>query len=495
MKRIYIYLVILLGLVPVGANAQLTLNFESGDRSKEAGNCWAFGAVSYSSSSSHLITDKWVGRSNSMSNPSPTASWIKSPFLKLGSGNITFKVKLENTSGTTKSVRIRFITYNSSNTSTGEGAIYTDSFNFNWSTINTSVQNISYAIPSAIAGSSTPYKVIISFLGTGGNNRCNIDDIVIPGTYWADPSNNCLPLSTITDTDSDGVSDEDDAFDNDAFRAFKYYLKGEQFSTLLCEDLWPNRGDFDFNDLVVDYRLLVVANADNNVVELKFEIVTRAIGGSFHNGFACELTEIDASSIISVTGNKLNGKVFKVRSNGTEEGPAYASIPFFDDAYNVLTYPGGTGGINTNPASPNAAYDSMTVVVTFMDKGQPAAGGAISYENFIKIDRINPFLVVNQDRTKEIHLIDKKPTSLASEKLFRTGDDASEPGNNRYYRSQNNLPWMISVSRSIPYAAEKVEFSNAFPYFVKWAESEGRSYEDWYMDQSGYRNQKFIYSR
>ncbi|MDL5045141.1 LruC domain-containing protein [Oscillatoria amoena NRMC-F 0135] len=84
---------------------------------------------------------------------------------------------------------------------------------------------------------------------------------------------------------------------------------------------------------------------------------------------------------------------------------------------------------------------------------------------------------------------------MATQKLFGTGDDASEPGSNRYYRSQNNLPWMISVSRSIPYAAEKVEFSNAFPYFVKWAESEGRSYEDWYMDQSGYRNQKFIYSR
>ncbi len=495
MKRIYSLIAILTGIFSLSASAQLTLDFESGDRSREAGNCWAFGAVSFSSNSAHNITGKWVGRSNSMTNTSPNASWIKSPFVKLGKGDITFKVKLENTSGTTKTVRIRFIEYNSANTSTGEGAIYSDSFSFDWSSLNTKVQNISYTIPNAIANSNTPYKVMISFLGTGGNNRCNIDDIVIPGTYWADPSNNCLPLSTITDTDGDGVSDEDDAFDTDRYRAFKYYINGEQFSTLLCEDLWPNRGDFDFNDLVVDYRLLVVANAENNIVELKFEIVTRAIGGSFHNGFACELTEIDAASIISVTGNKLNGKVFKVRGNGTEEGPAYASIPFFDDAYNVLTYPGGTGGINTNPASPNAAYDSMTVVVTFMDKGQPAAGGAILYENFIKINRINPYLVVNQDRNKEIHLIDKKPTSMASPKMFGTGDDASEPNSNRYYRSQNNLPWMISVSRSIPYAAEKVEFSNAFPYFVKWAESEGRSYEDWFLDRSGYRNPKFLYGR
>jgi LruC domain-containing protein len=496
MKKIILSIAILLGFSITTLQAQVTLDCESGDRGVDAGNCWAFGAVSYTSTSSMVISGKWSARSNSMSNPSPTACWIKSPFIKLGKGDITFNVKLENTSGTTKTARIRFISYDANNKSTGEGTVYTDSFSYNWPSLNTKLVNISYAVPTALANSGAVYKVIISFLGTGGNNRCNIDDIVIPGTYWADPTNNCLPLSTVVDADGDGVADGDDAYPNDKYRAFNNFLNGDQFGTLLCEDLWPNKGDYDFNDLVFDYRLNAVTNADNNIVELKFEIVTRAIGASYHNGFACEIVNVSPSKIISVKGNKLSGKVFKVSSNGTEEGQTNANIPFFDDAYDVLKYPGGTGGINTKPESPRAAYDSMTIVATFIEDGKPASGGTLSFEEFSKLnDPLNPYLVINQERGKEVHLIDMPPTDLASQKLFGQGDDASDAGKGLYYRSAKNLPWMIAVAKSIPYATEKTEFSKAFVNFVNWAASEGREYADWYVDEKGFRNPEYLFTK
>lgn len=494
MKTIQLIAILLISLVGTKVNAQtVALDFESGDRNKDAANCWQFGAVGYSTTSGHRINGSWVGRGNSLSNPNASACWIKSPFLKPGSGNISFNVKLENTSGTTKGIVIRFISYDENN-NWGEGSFLADSFNYSWPSINTSSRTITYAIPNSIANSGDPYKVMISFVGTGGNNRPNIDDIVIPGTYWADPSNNCKALPNAKkDSDGDKIADEDDAYPNDKYKAFKHFLSSEEHGTLMCEDLWPSRGDYDFNDLVIDYRLYAITDADDNMVEMVFEIVTRAVGGSYHNGFACEMIGIDPTKIVAVTGNKVDGSLFKIADNGLEADQKFANVPFFDDAFKVLKYPGGTGGINTNPDAPRVEYDSMVVVVKFIDEGKEAAGGKTPYKDFIDGDRLNPYIVVNQDRKKEIHLVDMPPTSLASQEFFGKEEDASDAGKGLYYRSKNNLPWMISVAKSIPYPTEKTEFSKAFTHFVDWAASEGQKYEDWYLEEKGYREEKNLF--
>lgn len=494
MKTIKFIAIILIALAGSNVNAQtVALDFESGNRNTDAANCWQFGAVGYTSTSSQVINDKWSGRGNSLSNPNATACWIKSPFLKPGSGNITFNVKLENTTGTTKGIVIRFISFDDNNV-WGEGTIIADSFNYSWPSITTASRTITYAIPNSIANSNNPYKVMISFVGTGGNNRPNIDNIVIPGTYWADPSNNCKALPNANkDTDGDGVADADDAYPNDKYKAFKHYMSGEEFGTLLCEDLWPTRGDYDFNDLVFDYRLYAITDGEDNMVEMVFEIVTRAVGGSYHNGFACEMIGIDPSKILKVTGNKVDGSLFKLSDNGLEANQKFANVPFFDDAFKVLKYPGGTGGINTNLDAPRVPYDTMIVAVLFMEEGKEAPGGKTPFKEFVDGDRLNPYLIVNQDRNKEIHLMDMPPSSLASQELFGKDDDASNAGKGLYYRSKNNLPWMIAVAKSIPYPTEKTEFSKAFTHFVDWAASEGQKYEDWYIEEKGYREEKNLF--
>ena len=62
--------------------------------------------------------------------------------------------------------------------------------------------------------------VIWNFYGSGGNDRVIIDDIVISGTYWSDPSNGCQPLQpTGADSDGDGVPDSQDEYPTDKYRA------------------------------------------------------------------------------------------------------------------------------------------------------------------------------------------------------------------------------------------------------------------------------------
>ncbi len=105
----------------------------------------------------------------------------------------------------------------------------------------------------------------------------------------------------------------------------------------------------------------------------------------------------------------------------------------------------------------------------------------------------NPFIIVNKERGKEVHLPFFKPTTLADYSLLGTGQDNSNISQNRYYLSENNIPWAINIPYKFSYPLEKEEITGAHLKFGEWAESNGTVFQDWYMDNSGYRNNSKIY--
>ncbi len=253
----------------------------------------------------------------------------------------------------------------------------------------------------------------------------------------------------------------------------------------MFEDLWPTTGDYDFNDFVASFRQQIVLNAKNNVVEVKLNITVRAIGASFHNGFGIQLDNISPKQVLSVTG-AITGKTdwLSVESNGTESNQTYANIIAFDDAFRVLPSPGGSG-VNVDPASPSTKPVNLELVIAFDLENAKALE--------LKDIQLNPYLIVNQEREREIHLPNMVPTDLANQKLFGTGQDDSDAGKDKLYKSKNNLPWAIVVPEEIPYPQTKVDFLQAYPNFAKWAETSGFSNEDWYENKKGYRDDSKIY--
>lgn len=472
---------------PSGQSASTTNN-----RNFYIANCWAFGAASFTNSGSQVIAGSYSIRSNSPTNLDPNNCWIKSPWLKPGSGNISFKMKFESTSGATnRRIILTYCAYDPNSLSGSKEATHVRFDSVTYTTpLSTTAQTLNFAVPAAIANSGQPYKIRISLVGTGGSTRFNVDDLVIPGTYWSDPSNNCLPLPTIQDADSDGVADADDAYPNDATRAYNNWYPAAGKGTLMFEDLWPTTGDYDFNDYVASYRYNIVTNAANKVVELKLTLTTRAIGASLKNGFGVQLDYLEPSKIVSVTGTQTHNAAWVSNaSNGTENGQDYANIILFDDAFKILPSPGGSG-VNVDPNNPYATPVDLNVTVTF----NTASGQAVGINDF----RLNPYLIVNQDRGREIHLPDNMPTSKANQDLFGTGQDDSTKGllkslAVKYYKTKNNLPWALAVEAEIPYPLTKVDILEAYPHFAQWAESFGSSYADWYLDQSGYRNNSKLY--
>ncbi len=150
------------------------------------------------------------------------------------------------------------------------------------------------------------------------------------------------------------------------------------------------------------------------------------------------------------------------------------------------------------PNDPNRAFDNYFPAAGFGSLAFDTTtitmipNGAFSQEQ-ISLNTWNPFIIVDQTRGYEVHLADYPPTDLVDNNYFGTFEDNSDPLNNRYYKTANNLPWGIDIPAEFDWPIEKKDIISAYLYFATWAESEGQQYNDWYEDNSGYRDDSKIY--
>ncbi len=285
------------------------------------------------------------------------------------------------------------------------------------------------------------------------------------------------------DTDGDGIPDSNDQFSGDPNVAFVGYAPAQnQYGTLAFEDLWPNQGDYDLNDMVIDYNFAEMRNASNNVVRIQANFILRAMGAGLRNGFAFELP-IDPSNVLSVTGNNLSVGYTNTAANGTEEGQANTVITVFENGYDLI---GGAGGgfMNTEDNAPFVNPVNITVEVQFASPINPSLLGGAPY---------NPFIIAGGNREKEVHLPDHAPTNLANTSYFGTESDDSSVSTGKFYKTATNLPWAIHMTESFEYPKEKKQITQAYNFFAQWAITGGTSFTDWYLPNAGYRQEAEIY--
>jgi len=264
--------------------------------------------------------------------------------------------------------------------------------------------------------------------------------------------------------------------------------------SLAFEDLWPSKGDYDFNDLVIDYDFSVTKNEDEEVLSITSVFIIHAFGASFHNGFGFQLPNVVAGNIIEVTGYQIESpSIFDISSKGLENAQSKATIIVYDDSYNRMTHPGTGIGVNTTENAPFVTPDTLTVQITFYKDGSFGPSGAVTYSD-LDIGNFNPFIIINQNRAREVHLADFEPTDLVDMDVFGTFNDNSIPASGRYYKSNLGLPWAINIPVVFDYPYEQKEVVRAYLKFAAWAESSGQSFPDWYLDEAGYRDDSLIYS-
>ncbi len=331
------------------------------------------------------------------------------------------------------------------------------------------------------SGNITGHIDICDDNGVESNNGTLGPDVTFDCSCFI-PTTNCNPgagTPSNPDTDGDGCPDDQDEYPNDPTRCSSdYYPNETDFTSLAFEDLWTGTGDYDFNDLVVNTQYQIVKNAENKVVEVFGKFHIAAVGAGLNNGFGIEF-DVPTSAIASATGTQIVGSAVTIASNGMEQGPLNKAVLIVYDAINDYL---GTSMVNTVPGGNTMEIDTITVHMVF---ATPQAG--------IGTPPYNPFLFIDQERGKEIHLIDHEPTELVDPSYFGQEADDSNPAIGRYYVTSTNLPWAIEVPDSFEWPVEKVDILSAYLKFAEWAQSSGTVYTDWYLDLSGYRNQDNIY--
>ncbi len=291
--------------------------------------------------------------------------------------------------------------------------------------------------------------------------------------------------SSYSDIDFDGIPDIFDDYPNDPNYAFNnYYPCNTLYSTLAFEDLWPGKGDYDFNDLVINYNFNQITNGANKIVRINGSFKVMATGATYNNAFAFELP-ISPWQISSITGMQIDYSYLNFNANKTEAGQSRAVIVPFDNTYNVLPPPGlGILGANTVLGAP---YVSPQIIDISIDLSTP-----VSYSD-LGSPPYNPFIIINQNRGYEVHLPDYPPTDLFNFSLFGTFEDDSSPGFGRFFKTDRNHPWAINIATEFQYPIEKRDVTSAYLHFAEWAESGGVLRTDWYVNYPGYRNPVHIF--
>ncbi len=272
------------------------------------------------------------------------------------------------------------------------------------------------------------------------------------------------PLPVCEDEDKDGVKDNDDDYPTDPNKAFN---NPTGTGSIAFEDQWPSTGDYDLNDVVVNYNYNVVTNAANKVVRVEGSLTLRATGGSFQNGFGVQFP-VERSKVSGVTGATL------------EAGQTNAVLVLFENMRTQMT--------NWNTVKPGGTSPVVNYNIAFNVSNGPSL-------STFGLSCYNPFIWNgSMGRGYEIHLAGKTPTDLANGSVFGTNRDASNIATGDTYVSKNGrLPWAIQTPANFSYPKEKSDINTAYSKFASWVVSGGTLFTDWYSNTSGYRNAENIY--
>lgn len=337
--------------------------------------------------------------------------------------------------------------YNFSYNYSGEAGFYILFFDQNKNYIGHSRVNVSNNGTATSTFLASNQVHFVQFYGFAGIND------------WLD--NASLTQVVEADTDGDGVIDRKDFYPNDPNKTYATMFPTVGRQIMAFEDLWPHKGDYDFNDFVLSNHIEFGYDKDHNLVDATVRVQINAIGASishgvglhlldennnpFNNNIISGITMINGNTVTQLDANVKNGvvvmnnvfKSLKTYYSNTGKGPSGEPEEFI---FNIQ-FASGIGSINITP---------------------------------------DFYIFRTEERGREIHLSGFSGTEAANTALYNTGDDV-----NGTYKSANGLPWAIEViyplSLYYKHPLEKIDVLAAYPRLSTWATSNGLTEKNWML--------------
>ncbi|WP_447770538.1 LruC domain-containing protein [Sphingobacterium faecium] len=241
------------------------------------------------------------------------------------------------------------------------------------------------------------------------------------------------------------------------------------------EDNWPNKGDYDMNDFVVDMNITKFQNTANKVTKVTLKGKLRSVGASKRLAAAVQLDGVPAGNVKSVTYSKkdLVGANLPLGANGTETGQTNAVVALVDDAHKAFGV-ADTRFISTQ----SGAYAPVDVVIT-IEFNTPL-------DNF-SYNTLNMFIVnyaQNVGGRNEIHLVGYAATDKINKSVITRAKEsgillsATDP-----FKTSKNEPFALALPVSFKYPTEGQKVYDAYPLFKDWVTSGGLQNANWYLNK------------
>ena len=218
-------------------------------------------------------------------------------------------------------------------------------------------------------------------------------------------------------------------------------LKG----TLAFEDIWPGGGDYDLNDVMIEYNRNITFDANNKATKSveTFKAVQKKGSATNNNFFACQYKKLGKMTLPAGVKAETATNSFVIETSAKEiaEGTVY-------QIERDLT------GLNLSQT--DVASD------------------------------FNPYIITKQYTTEnrvEVHLPLADMTSAADASLM-TKDNAYYVGS----KDGSQYPFAINIPITGFVPADetsRIDLEGQYPAFANWAKSKGTTNQDWYKTGKG----------
>ncbi len=266
------------------------------------------------------------------------------------------------------------------------------------------------------------------------------------------------------------------------------YYPSEGWGTILFEDLFPDKGDYDFNDFVANYKLQLYLQNWNKAYGAMIGLNVNAVGGQLPYQMYLQLDgvttkEIDNIEVLDGNIRNCDNFICELISSNDPNSPAIIAFRNIEKNPNKQE---NSKYINTEKDY-KLSYDqlvSVSIMVYFKN--------SINLINLSE-DKFNFFLAKgNSSNLEEIHVSGYAPSKFGINMYNNLKKNSSNlnPNDSRYYYSKDNFTWGLLVPDNIPHTYESVDFIKAYPKFRNWAVSGGREYANWYDIE--YREEQYL---
>lgn len=236
--------------------------------------------------------------------------------------------------------------------------------------------------------------------------------------------------------------------------------------TYAFEDNFPQPGDYDFNDIIMNVSTDYTKGEKNKIEKIHYQVSINAVGAIKKLGAGLRLVGISKSQIESITfggdasiRETLHNSVFENAT--TEAGDNNVVIPLFGDAHAIYGYGANRTFLNTKTERVNH-IKTLEIIITLADKSQTKP--AITKEN---LDFFIAYKHGNSART-EVHLYE----------FLNYGATARGTIHDENIAAAGNRTWAICIPE-FKYPSEFSSIKDAYPVFEQWAQNH-TSHLDWY---------------